>query len=277
MARRRSKRRLWATIAVALLIAVPLVAAGCADRLILPPEVKAREGSDVERRMVRYRHGELEVYVTGSSRAKSAEPRAAVLQCSGGNAADVARMLAARWGHRAVEIWAFNYPGYGRSTGPRTLVALADASIDAFDALRREAGDRPIIAEGFSLSTAPALHVAANRDVAGVIVQNPPPIRELAIGHFSWWNLGLVSIPVSRQVPASLDSIANARRAKARAIFLTAELDRSVPLRFQRQIVDAYAGPKRVILQHGADHVAPLSEADTAALNTAMDWLLAAD
>src|SRR5688572_11921782 len=182
---------------VVVLVSMPLIGAGCADRMILPPEVKARVGDDVSRKVVPYVRGELEVFVTRSAGAHRAKPQAAILQCSGGNAADVARMLAARWGTRPVEICAFNYPGYGGSTGPRTLGALADAALEAFDALRRDVGDLPIFVEGFSLSTVPALHVAANRDVDGMILQNPPPLPEVIRGHFSWSNLGLIAWPVA--------------------------------------------------------------------------------
>jgi len=38
-----------------------------------------------------------------------------------------------------------------------------------------------------------ALSVAARRPVAGLVLQNPPPLRQLIMGHYGWWNLWLVA------------------------------------------------------------------------------------
>ena len=52
------------------------------------------------------------------------------------------------WKDRAVEIWGMNYPGFGGSTGPARLARIGPAAVAAFDALRREAADAPIVAYG---------------------------------------------------------------------------------------------------------------------------------
>ena len=139
---------------VALLAAT--VAAGCADRLILPPVPRevAHDGS--ERRTIRYANGKLEAFVARSpgALANGAGPRAFVLRFTG-DAAGAAKFTASRWGGRAVEVWVVNYPGYGGSTGPRTLRNLAGASLAAYDQMRAVAGDRPIFIVGFSLGTTP--------------------------------------------------------------------------------------------------------------------------
>ena len=155
-----------------------------------------------------------------------------------------------------------------------TLTAMAAQSLDAYDELRGIAGDRPIFVEGFSLGTVPALCVAARRPAAGIILQNPPPLRELIVGAHGWWSLWLLAWPLSLQVPRELDSIANAKASIAPAIFLLAERDRTVPLEYQRRVADAYAGQKRIILQRGADHVAPLSAQEERDLNEGMVWMM---
>lgn len=78
---------------------------------------------------------------------------------------------------------------------------------------------------------------------------------------------------VSSQIPAELDSIANARACSAPAIFLLAERDRTIPPPHQLRIMDAYGGAKQMILQRGADHFVPLSKADEALLQDAIDRL----
>jgi uncharacterized protein len=256
-----------------LLVAVALtLALGCADRLVLPPVPKAAPHDGSPRRAIRNGAHVLEAFVARSPGAMAAEPRAFVLRFTG-DAGGAAKFTASRWGERPVEVWVVNYPGYGGSTGPRTLRGLADAALVAYDELRRVAGDRPIFVEGFSLGTVPALRVAAERKLAGVVLQNPPPLRELILRHHGWWNAWLVAGPVAMQVPRELDSVANARRSTCPGVFLVAERDRTIPAKTQRLVVDAFKGPRRMIVQKGADHADSLTAAEAAELQTAMDWL----
>jgi pimeloyl-ACP methyl ester carboxylesterase len=260
------------TMLAVVALATVLGAAGCADRFVLPPvpHPAPDDGSPYEK--IAYRDGVVEAFHARSPGAAKVEPEAFVLRFSG-DAGGAAKFFASRWQHRPVEVWVVNYPGYGGSTGPRTLKSLASASLAAYDDLRKRAGDRPIILEGFSLGTVPALHVAANRPVSGLILQNSPPLRQVILRH-GWWNLWLLAGTVARGVPNEFDSLANAKRCTAPAVFLMAENDRSIPPPLQQRIHDAYQGDKRLILQRGADHADPLDAATEAELHDAMDWLL---
>ncbi len=140
--------------------------------------------------------------------------------------------------------------------------------------MKRTAGKRPIVVSGTSFGTIAALHLAAERDFGGVILHNPPALREMITQEHGWWNLWLLAGPLSRKVPAALDSLTNARRARVPAVFLVAGRDTVVRPKFQRLIVDAYAGQKRIILLPGADHLSPLEGAALASLNSALDWML---
>lgn len=163
-----------------------------------------------------------------------------------------------RWPERGVEVWGVNYPGFGGSTGPARLARIGPTALAAFDELKRTAGARPIIVSGTSFGTIAALHVAAQRDAAGVVLHNPPALREMIVKGHGWWNLWLVAGPLSRKVPAALDSVANARAANERAVFLLAEKDEIVAPRFQELVVNAYAAEKRLIKLRGAGHLTPL-------------------
>jgi hypothetical protein len=55
---------------------------------------------------------------------------------------------------------------------------------------------------------------------------------------------------------------------------LLAEQDEIVASRFQKLVVDAYAGEKRVIALRGAYHNSPIEGAALADLYNALDWLL---
>ena len=138
------------------------------------------------------------------------------------------------WNDRAVEIWGMNYPGFGGSTGPPRLARIGPAAVAAFDALRREAADAPIVAYGASIGATAALHVAASRpaEIAGLILHNPPPLREMILRQFGWWNLWLLAGPVALQIPRDLDSIANARASRHRQSFCWRKETRSLRLVF---------------------------------------------
>src|SRR6185437_716927 len=144
----------------------------------------------------------------------------------------------------------------------------------AFDALRRCANDRPILPFGTSIGATAALHVAAHRPVAGLILQNPPPLREMILRRFGWWNLWLLAGPVALQIPKDLDSISNARTIHAPAIFLLAEEDEVVPRRYHHLVVDAYTGNRRIIPLPGAHHNDPIEGTALAQLGNALGWLL---
>jgi hypothetical protein len=278
-------RVLMAVGVVAVAYVLVMTFGGCADRLILPPRLDPPAVEGTSRRMIAWRGAdEIEVFTARSRAAATAtapgearaDPRAFVLRFTGGDASGAAAFTASRWEGRHVEVWVANYPGYGRSSGPRTLKAMSDAALRTFDELKRLARDRAIFVEGYSLGTVPALHVAGERPVSGVIIQNPPPLRQLILGAHGWWNLWLLAGPVAAAVPREFDSVANARRATAPAVFLLAEKDETIPLKFQRMVFDDYAGPKRLILQRGAKHFEPLSNADEAQLESGIDWLMEA-
>jgi hypothetical protein len=247
------------------------------DHLILFPSSNPIDARGAIRRTVPFENGQLELWTAKSRLAeKSGHADVYVLRFYG-NADRAERWVSAEadsWNERAVEIWGMNYPGFGGSSGPAKLARVGPAALTAFDALRTEAGEHPIVLFGASLGTTAALHVAANRQVAGVILHNPPAIRQMILRQFGWWNLWLLAGPLALQIPKDLDSVANAKAIRAPAIFLLSEKDEVVAPRYHRLVVDAYAGEKRVIALRGAYHNDPIDGAALADLYNALDWLL---
>jgi pimeloyl-ACP methyl ester carboxylesterase len=117
------------------------------------------------------------------------------------------------------------------------------------------------------------LYLAARHALAGLILRNPPPLREVMLARFGWWPLNPGVRLLARQVPSELCAIRNAASATAPAIFVTAQRDRVVPPRCQQQLVDAYAGPKQVLPLAQADHHTPLSDEETEQYRQRLDWL----
>src|ERR1043166_491606 len=219
------------------------------DQFVLFPSTARIPAGAATRKAVPFEGGELEVWTAASRAARSGQPTTYVLRFYG-NADRVERWVADEaemFGERAVEVWGVNYPGFGGSTEPARLSRVGPAALAAFDALKQRAGDRPILVFGASLGSTAALHVGAHRGVAGLVLHNPPALRQMILRQFGWWNLWLLAGPLSFKVPSALDSIANAKATRAPAIFLLAENDEIVAPRFQKMVVEAYAGEKRVI------------------------------
>lgn len=267
-------------LVLAILYFAVIALAPLSDRLVLFPTTHRINAGAAMRKPIPFDGGELEIWTAASKLARQrGQPGIYVLRFYG-NADRADRWVAAEaemWNNRAVEVWGMNYPGFGGSTGPARLARLGPAALAAFDALKQTAGDRPIVVFGASLGTTTALHIAAHRQAAGLILHNPPPLRQIILRQFGWWNLWLLAGPVALQIPKDLDSLANGKAVHAPAIFLLAENDEVIAPGFQRLVVEAYAGEKRVIALRGAYHNDPLEETALAEFHNALDWLLPRD
>ena len=262
---------------MAILYFAVITVAPISDSLVLFPTTHRIKAGAAIRKPIPFQGGELEIWTAASKLAQQRGQTEVFVLRFYGNADRADRWVAAEaemWNDRAVEVWGMNYPGFGGSTGPARLARLGPAALAAFDALKRTAGSRPIIIFGASLGTTTALHVAAQRQVAGLILHNPPPLRQIILRQFGWWNLWLLAGPVALQIPKDLDSLANAKMIRAPAIFLLAEDDEVIAPRFQRLVVEAYAGEKHVIALRGAYHNDPVEGAALVEFHNGLDWLL---
>ncbi len=268
----------WRLLAIAIVYLVVMFFGHLPDHLILFATRTPINAGGAVRKTIPFENGQLELWIAQSQAARSKGNADVYVLRFYGNADRAERWPAEEaemWNDRAVEIWGMNYPGFGGSTGPARLSKIGPAALAAFDELKHHAGDRPIVPFGTSIGATAALYVAANRPVAGLILQNPPPLREMILRRFGWWNLWLLAGPVALQIPKDLDSIANAKAIHGPAIFLLAEKDEVVPTRYHQLVVDAYTGEKRVISLRGAYHNDPIEGAALADFNRGIGWLLA--
>jgi hypothetical protein len=247
------------------------------DHLILFPTRAPIDAGGAVRKTIPFQNGELELWTAISRRAQQNGRVDTYVLRFYGNADRAERWVASEadeWNDRAVEIWGMNYPGFGGSTGPARLSRIGPAALTAFDELQHHANGQPIVLYGASLGTSAALHIAAYRPVAGLILHNPPPLRQMILRQFGWWNLWLLAGPIASQIPRDFDSVSNAKAIHVPAIFLLADKDEVVAPRFHRLVVEAYAGEKRVISLPGAYHNDPIESAALAELNRSLAWLL---
>ena len=250
---------------------------GCADKLILFPSRQPIHAHSARRMTVPTPRGDVEVWVDRSPAASSAggaEPAAYLIEFTGNatRAEQVASYAAHRWGNRPVEVWMVNYPGYGGSAGSAKLDAIPPAALAVYDEVARRAAGKPIFLAGNSLGTTAALYVATQRPTAGLVLQNPPAIRNLILTRYGWWNLWLVAGPVAMQVPKELDGPTTAAMVKTPAIFVLADKDDFVVPKNQRKVVDAYAGPKQLVPMTGGHNDSIGGDAE-AAFQKSLDWL----
>jgi alpha-beta hydrolase superfamily lysophospholipase len=267
--------RIRNTARLILLAICTLALCGCnADSQVLGSSHETLDPGSAKPHFLDVNGRRVECWVARSPAASEGEPEAYVLFFVGQfDQTDRYISDQAKAWDKPVELWGMNYPGSGGSQGPPRIAQVGTDALAVYDAVAHIAGHRPIFVQGTSLGTTAALCIAAARPVDGVILFNPPPLRQLIIGEHSWWNFGLISHYIAAEVPADLDSIANASHAKAPAVILSAGADQTVPPKYQRMVINAYAGPKRIIDLPGRDHDDDLTPDALKQLSSGIDWL----
>lgn len=245
------------------------------DRLILCPTRDPIEATDKTRRLIPLGDGQLEIWTQRVGADPSARADLYVLKFPGtaGRAERATVHPADAWPELGVELWSVNPPGYGGSSGTASLHQIPAFAEAALAQLQAEAAGRPVAVTGSSLGCVSALYLAARHPVAGLILRNPPPLREVILARFGWRTLHVGARLIARQIPEELDAIRNAAAARAPAVFVTALSDRVVPPECQRQIVEAYQGPRRVLPLAEADHHTPLTDDEAEQYRELLVWL----
>lgn len=246
-----------------------------ADRLILRPSQHAISTSDKSRRMLPFGRGSIETWMQRVGTNCSEDADVFVLKFSGtaGRAERATYHPLDYWTDLRAELWSVNPPGYGSSSGPASLKTLAEAARCVYSELRIVAQDRPIVIMGNSLGTVPALYLAGNFDVAGLVLRNPPPLRQLIMGRHGWWNLWLGAALISRKVPRQLCSIRNAQAATCPAVFLSSRQDETVPATYQDKVIQAYGGPSCIVSLKDADHTTSLNLDEQREYSRVLEWI----
>jgi hypothetical protein len=87
----------------------------------------------------------------------------------------------------------WDYRGYGRSDGSPGVEELRHDALAVYDALRARHGVSPdrLVVWGHSLGSFLATHVAAEREVAGVVLENPATNVDDWVGHLIPWYVRL--------------------------------------------------------------------------------------
>ncbi len=93
-----------------------------------------------------------------------------------GNGEDIGRIgwLMQAYQSRGISVLAYDYPGYGSSSGRPSESGIFFAAEAAYDYLRDTKGipAANIVCLGRSIGSGPAVHIAANREVGGLIIES---------------------------------------------------------------------------------------------------------
>jgi pimeloyl-ACP methyl ester carboxylesterase len=262
---------------IAAIVAAAVTMGGCtANQLILYPSNFAAGSTALSMLIPRPGgKGDLQVLSLRTEGCGVHRPAAFVLVFGGNQdrAEWTVASAAEAWRPFPVEIVALNYPGYGQSTGPATLDAIAASARELFDAVRERDGRRPIFVQGNSLGAAVALSLAAERPVAGMVLQNPPPLRQLLLWWFGPMNLWIITGRAAADVPAALDTSRTAPRCHCPSVFVIAGGDLLAPPWFQWSIVTAYGGPRKIVALPWAPHNAPVEGDKLDELRGQIGWM----
>ena len=223
--------------------------------LHLPPAAlrragRARAARRLARRGAYLPHRAAVSNCTAGSPAPTRPPHG----CSGATATPATSLTAPTISALLVEhglnVFIFDYRGYGRSEGrPSEPGFYADAAA-AYDYLRSTAGVPPqqIVLYGRSLGAPVAAELALRRPAAGLILEAP-------LGSITAMARTVIPlVPLEKLFRARFDTLARAPRLQLPTLVMVAERDDVIPPAQARQIFAALPGPKEIWTIPGAHH-----------------------
>jgi fermentation-respiration switch protein FrsA (DUF1100 family) len=201
---------------------------------------------DVSERIIATPDGEKIIAWYGKARA--GEPTLLYFHGNGG-ALELRNERIRKYLDRGRGMFMMSYRGYSGSTGlPSEAANVADAKL-AYEALIKE-GVAPenILLYGESLGSGVAIQVAAERKVAGLILDSPyTSIAELAQQLYPW-------LPVGLLLEDRYDSIRHIGDVHAPLFILHGEADDIIPVAMGRRLFEAANEPKEINTLPGAGH-----------------------
>jgi uncharacterized protein len=148
-----------------------------------------------------------------------------------------------------VGLVALSYRGYGGSSGKPSETGLIDDGFAAYDFAAARYPANHIVFWGESLGTGVAIAVAAERKVAGVILDAPfTSIADVGAAAYPF-------APVRWLIKDPFRSDERIARVSAPLLALHGELDRIVPIRFGEKLFSLAREPKRMVRFPQGGHV----------------------
>ncbi|QDT03721.1 Alpha/beta hydrolase family protein [Rubripirellula lacrimiformis] len=177
------------------------------------------------------------------------------------------------------EVWTWNPPGYGGSSGRPSLTKIARSA---------EGFARTVLSEhaptatrlwlvGNSLGCNTALHVASTLDdlslPVGLVLRNPPPLIPVVQRIAQRYPLGKLVGPIAESLTDSMNALSLAPMVDRPAVFLQCLNDSLVPPSIQNEVIRRYAGNHQVVKLAGLDHDGIATDEQAETIRSAIQWL----
>lgn len=245
---------LFVKLAGALMLVAAVVAIGApvVERLLMYHPTTNRIApaaaglADVEE--VEIATGDGHVVLAWWAKAAPGQPTLLYFHGNGGSLANRAERIR-KYRDAGRGIFMMTYRGYGGSTGrPSERANVADA-LRAYDLLRARgvaAGD--VIVYGESIGTGVAVQVAAERPVAGVILDAPyTSVVDVAASIYPY-------LPARTLMRDRYETVRHLPRVAAPLLVVHGEADAVIPVEMGRAVYAAAREPKRLVVIPGAGH-----------------------
>ncbi len=230
-------------IVAMVVVGVPLLMFLAQDRLLFFPQPLTEAQ--------RARVGEKEILLDAEGARLQAWhiPGEPLILYFGGNAEEVSWMLREARTRTPGAGWLLvNYRGYGGSEGAPSAQNISADALRWYDHAVGALQAKEIVVFGRSLGSGAAVHVAAERKVAKVILVTPfDSLSAVAKNHYPW-------LPVDWMLRHRFEPAAAAPRIEAPLLCIAAARDEIIPPAHAKRLFDAWRGPKRWIELEGAGH-----------------------
>lgn len=249
-----------------------------ADLFVLYPTRHPIDVSDKTPLWIEGERGQIEIWVQEHRPSTAKLPNLLVIKFpgAGGRAENSSFHPFDAWKNHQGVIWTVNAPGFGGSPGDASIRNIDWVATSVLAAAKEAHPNSRVVLCGNSLGCVSALYLAAkpSHDIAGILLRNPPPLREAIRARRPWWQTAFLSWAVAASVPQQLSAIDNARRVIAPTLIVTSERDKIVPPQLQQLVIDELGGPVRQLVIDGADHGDPISEDQAGEYRESLAWLL---
>ena len=156
----------------------------------------------------------------------------------------------------------FDYPGYGFSGNSVDIASIQSAVLQEFDFVEQRIAPStmtPIISYGWSIGTSMAIHVAAERHVAGLILQAPPATAQEMMRWSSkhdvpWYGRGVVRMKAAPDVEQVYENATAIRRVGSPLLIIQGQLDDVVPIEQGREVLAASPATQKLFVEVPTAH-----------------------
>lgn len=149
-----------------------------------------------------------------------------------------------------LQVFIFDYRGYGKSTGRPSESGLYRDGLAAYDFLANQKGVQPhkIVLFGRSLGAAVAIEIALQRQVRSLIIESPfTSTKEMARTVLLFW-------PISFFSPPHYNNSVKIGRISVPKLIIHGENDKIVPFSMGKKLYDLAQPPKYFFPIKGAGH-----------------------